>query len=207
MSQLSNTLGLKEDLKGTKHMAHIRNEITFCLLVNLKESCIIPLTKGTHPNYLRWMWHKIKHVILSANCWITITDTVKCQQRSVSSKLMLYSTPISINSYSGSTIFTIAVAPRSRKRDPEYTFCQKVWIQSEKTHNLQYSVPFWGPLAHMAPEPQGFFGGLTHATVPSPAEATLSLCYNLMRNGILVLSETNTQHMCFRCDNSDIDCS
>ena len=51
--QLSNTLGLKEDLKAYAHMGHIKYKITFCLLVNLKESCIIPLTKRTHPNYLR----------------------------------------------------------------------------------------------------------------------------------------------------------
>jgi hypothetical protein len=114
--QLSNTLGLKKDFKGTVHMAHIRYKITFCLLVNLKESCIIPLTEGTHPNYLRWMWHKIKHETKKKNCWITTTDTVKCQQRSASNILMSYSTPVSVNSYSGSTIITLAVTPRSRKR-------------------------------------------------------------------------------------------
>jgi len=43
--QLSNTLGLKEDLKGTAHMAHIRYKITFCLLVNLKEGCYHSLNK------------------------------------------------------------------------------------------------------------------------------------------------------------------
>jgi len=164
--QLSNTLGLKEDLKGTAHMAHIRYKVTFCLLVNLKESCIIPLTKGTHPNYLRWMWHKIKHVTLSTNCWITTTDTVKCQQRSVSSKIMSYSTPISVNFYRCSTIITIAVTPRSSKKDPEYTFCQKVQIQSERTHDVQYPVRFRRPLVLTTPEPEGLSEAL--ATPLSP---------------------------------------
>jgi hypothetical protein len=49
---------------------------------------------------------------------------------------------------------------------------------------------FWG--AHVAPKPEGFSGALPHANVPSPAGETLPLPHNLMRNGIIVLSETNS---------------
>jgi len=62
-----------------------------------------------------------------------------------------------------------------------------------KIPQLSIFCTFWEASGPYGPGATGIFWGLTHATVSSPAGAILPLNYNLMLNGILVLSEKNLE--------------